>query len=404
MRTATPITTTGGKASRVLAVCCGAHFLHDGYTDLVYLLLPIWQSEFGLSLAAAGLLKTVFSGALAALQMPAGLAGARFGEKRVLVLGTLVGAAAYFLIGWSSGFAALALCLALGGAGASVQHPLSSALTSHAYDGRHLRTALGTYNFAGDVGKVALPTMAAAMIAAWHWRWTTTALALLGLLVALAIVLLLPAEPGAAASGAVAKARGNLPAEAARRGFRALCLIGVIDAATRTGFLTFLPFLLVARGASVSAIGVALSLVFAGAAAGKFVCGAVAQRCGVLRTVIVTECATAAGILLLLGLDPARAVLVLPAIGVALNGTSSVLYGTVAELAAPDRRARAFSLFYSVTLGAGALAPVIYGRVSDAVGVPAVLVAVALIVLLVVPLTMPLRRPLALLANDNATR
>src|SRR4029079_11214897 len=113
-------------------------------------------------------------------------------------------------------------------------------------------------------------------------------------------------------------------------GFAALSAIGIVDSATRTGFLTLLPFLLTARGASVPEIGLALSLVFAGGAAGKFVCGLIAVRVGILRSVIVTECATAALIIaLLLPLPKPLGLFLLPLIGVALNGTSSVLYGTV---------------------------------------------------------------------------
>jgi fucose permease len=52
---------------RALSVACGAHLLHDGYTDLVWVALPIWQAEFGLSYAAVGLLRTVYSGTLASL-------------------------------------------------------------------------------------------------------------------------------------------------------------------------------------------------------------------------------------------------------------------------------------------------------------------------------------------------
>jgi MFS transporter, FSR family, fosmidomycin resistance protein len=383
------------RASRILAVCCGAHFVHDGFTDLIYLLLPVWQGEFGLTLAAAGLLKTLFSGGMAGLQVPAGLLAERVGERRLLALGTLVTAAAYFFAGWSAGFAVLALCLLLGGAGTSVQHPLSSSLVSRAFEGRHLRTALGTYNFAGDVGKVVVPFTAAALIALWQWRSAVIVLAVGGALAALAILALLPREQSVAVA---AEAKPAKSVESSR-GFIALCVIGMIDATTRTGFLTFLPFLFVAKGASVALIGTALSLVFAGGAAGKFACGATARRVGVLRTVILTEAATAAGILLLLPLGLGYGFWLLPLIGVALNGTSSVLYGTVAELAAPERRARAFGVFYSVTLGAGALAPLVYGAFSDRLGVPTILAVIALIVLLVVPLTLPLRRPLALLAQ-----
>ncbi len=42
---------------RVLGLTCGAHALHDGYTDALYVLLPFWQAEFGLSFAAVGLLR-----------------------------------------------------------------------------------------------------------------------------------------------------------------------------------------------------------------------------------------------------------------------------------------------------------------------------------------------------------
>ena len=33
-----------------MSVASGAHALHDGYTDLIYVMLPVWQAEFGLTL------------------------------------------------------------------------------------------------------------------------------------------------------------------------------------------------------------------------------------------------------------------------------------------------------------------------------------------------------------------
>ena len=82
----------------------------------------------------------------------------------------------------------------------------------------------------------------------------------------------------------------------------------------------------------------------------------------------------------------------LPVLGVALNGTSSVLYGTVAKLVDSERRARGFGLFYSVRSGASTLAPWLYGVVSDAAGVPVALVVVGAAALATVPLA-PLLRP-----------
>ena len=69
-----------------------------------------------------------------------------------------------------------------------------------------------------------------------------------------------------------------------------------------------------------------------------------------------------------------------------LNGTSSVLYGTVPELVAPEKVERAFALFYSGVLGSSALAPVLYGRLGDAAGPAWATAAAALTALTVVPL------------------
>ena len=36
------------RSRRTLAACCGAHVLHDGYSDVLYVLFPVWQAAFGL--------------------------------------------------------------------------------------------------------------------------------------------------------------------------------------------------------------------------------------------------------------------------------------------------------------------------------------------------------------------
>jgi MFS family permease len=119
---------------------------------------------------------------------------------------------------------------------------------------------------------------------------------------------------------------------------------------------------------------------------GKLACGLLGARLGVLRTVILTELATAAGIMALAPLPLMAALTCLPIIGIALNGTSSVLYGTVPELVSPDRREHAFGLFYTGTIGGGAIAPVIYGLVGDAIGPDHAIVIVAAVCLATLPL------------------
>ena len=393
-----------------MAVACGAHALHDGFTDLLYVLLPLWQAEFGLGYAEIGILRALYVGSMAGFQLPAGFIAGRIGGPVVLALGTALAGIGYLAAGAGAGFAMLGAALVIGGLGASVQHPIAANLVARAFTGPRSRNALASYNFSGDLGKMAMPAATAGLVAVMPWRSATSLLGLLGLAAAVAIFLArqgLPDEAEPAAHQAAARqvvAPAPVSAAPAGHGFALLLAIGVIDSATRMGFLTFLPFLLRAKGADLPLVGVALTLVFAGGAAGKLVCGFLGARLGVMRAVFVTEGLTAAGILILLPLPLIAVLAVLPLIGMALNGTSSVLYGTVPELVAPERRGRAFGIFYTGTIGAGAIAPALYGLVSDVVGVPRMMALVAAIVLLTLPLAWALRPTLRRLSTAPAER
>ena len=379
---------------RSLGVTCGAHALHDGYTDLIYVMLPIWQSEFGLSYAAIGALRGLFAGAMAGLQIPAGMLSERLGSAFVLAGGTALAGIGYCLAGASTGFAMLLAALLIGGIGASTQHPIASALVARAFPGARSLKALGTYNFAGDIGKMTLPALAALLITVMPWRPALALLGALGIIAAVAVLLLTPrfAHPTADST----PLETDAPVTSRRHGgFLLLLSIGVIDSATRMAFLTFLPFILTAKGANLPLIGVALTLVFAGGAIGKLVCAFIGARLGAIGTVLLTETLTAILILTILPLPLEAAIVMLPVIGVALNGTSSVLYGSVPELVEPENRARAFGIFYTGTIGSGAVAPAIYGFAGDALGVPAAVMLVACIVLLTLPLAWMLRSVLA---------
>jgi MFS transporter, FSR family, fosmidomycin resistance protein len=376
-----------GDRRRVLCVACGTHALHDGFTDTLYVLLPLWQAEFGLGYAAVGALRSLYTAAMAGLQVPAATIARRIGNPLVLAAGTMLAAAGYLLAGASSGFIILAITLILGGVGSSTQHPIASSLVAQAYDTQGSRGALATYNFAGDLGKMALPSATAALLLLMPWRSAVLALGTIGIATALAIGLLLsPSDPAGREATPLLDHAIDDRAARPHGGFALLLAIGIIDGATRTGFLTFLPFLLKAKGADLPTVGMALTLVFAGGAAGKLICGFLGVRIGMLATVIATEGATALGIATSLLLPLGATLAVLPAIGIALNGTSSVLYGTVPELAPADKRQRAFGLFYTGTIGAGALSPAMYGLFGDLLGIPATMLLIAAVVLITLPL------------------
>jgi len=389
---------TRARARATLAASCVTHFLHDGFSDIVYVLLPVWAGEFRLTFAQVGLLRTAYSGGMASFQVPAGILAERWGERGLLAAGTAVTAFGFLILGLSGGFVSLLLFLLLAGLGSGVQHPLSSSIVSKAYENGPRRVALGTYNFSGDLGKVVVPALVALASAVVGWRRAAPAYGAVGLLAALGIFLVLRRLAAGARRDESARdadrGKGGWGIRD-RKGFQALSAVHVIDNTTRTAFLTFLPFLLIAKGSTVQAVGLALALVFAGGAVGKFVCGALAERLGVIRTVVLTELVTGGGILALLPLPLAPALALLPVLGIGLNGTSSVLYGTVADLVTPERRARAYGLFYTLGVGSGSVAPFFYGLGSDLWGVPTTLTIIGLLVFTTIPLSQLLKAPLA---------
>ncbi|MBR8276312.1 MFS transporter [Burkholderia cenocepacia] len=381
---------TAPPRRRVLWLSCIAHAMHDGYTDMIYALLPVWQSEFGLDFAALAILRGVYAGTMATLQLSAGRLAQRLGSRATLALGTLLAALGYALAGMSGGLLGLGVALAISGGGSSTQHPIASGAVSRFY-GRDARGPLSIYNFSGDLGKSALPAAISLLVTLMPWRHALWIVAGLGCVVAAVIALWFPAVPRGAAN---TTAKEHAPAQrggTGKSGFSALFSIGVLDTAVRMGLLTFLPFLLKAKGVSPQLLGTALALVFIGGAAGKFMCGWLGARLGMVRTVLLTEGGTAACIIAVMYLPLAPSMVLLPILGMMLNGTSSVLYGTVPELSAPERTERAFAIFYTGTIASGALSPVLYGFLGDRIGVHGATYATALTALAIFPLALALR-------------
>jgi MFS family permease len=384
------------KQRKVLAVCCGTHIQHDGMLDMLYPLLPLLAQSFGLSYAEVGLVRAANKMAMAGFQLPAGLLAERLGSRGLLAFGTIGAGAAYLLLGFSAGYLSLLMVLFLAGCGNAVQHPLCASMVSGAYGGDGRRGALGTYNFFGDVGKLTFAGLASLAVGAgYSWNMTIQAAGISGVVVGIALYYALrsldvggrpdsPAIPGATQAAQDWGIRD-------RTGFAALCGIAVVDASTRTGFLTFIAFLLIERGLAESWAALAVVMVFSGGMVGKLACGFLANRIGVIRTVIVTELGTGIGILMILWLPNMAAFYLLPFIGVALNGTSSVLYGTIGDLVDENRQQRAFGLFYTLGSVCGILAPLGYGLLGDVFDIPTTMAVIGCVIFLTIPLCLVLR-------------
>ena len=383
------------SSKRALTACCAAHTLHDGLSDLSYVLLPLLAQTFGLSLAQVGMIRAAHRTAMAAFQIPAGLIAERFGERKLLAAGTFVAGAAFVALAFIdvnhvSAFWMILIALFFAGLGSAVQHPLCSTIISNAFPDAGRRTALGTYNLFGDVGKFVFGgLLSLLLLSGLSWQGPVVFYGIAGITTAGAVLFWVA---GNSTTAAAATPTANTPAERGgwgirnRRGFTALCLIEIIDSSTRTGFLTLIAFLMIDKGLSNGWAALSVPLILVGGMAGKYACGLLAERFGIIRTIILTEVATGAGILCAVALPGAAAFLLLPLIGIALQGTSSVLYATIGDLVEQPRLPRTFGLFYTLGSLCGIAAPLGYGLTGDHIGVTNAVALMGIAILFTLPL------------------
>lgn len=388
------------KAKKVLATCSGAHVVHDGISDILYVMLPALAQHFGLSLVQVGLIRSAHRAAMALFQIPVAVWAERIGEKNLLVLGTALAGIAWIALGLAPGFIPLLLILFVAGLGSAVQHPLAAAIVSQAYPGQGRRVAIGQYNFAGDAGKLAFAGGASLWLGL-QLPWQAPSYFFGGVTLAAAVVILIllnsldvgnhPDGPKSIRKAVVRPERPKGWGIKHGVGFSALCAIKLLDSLTRSGFLTFAAFLLIAKGIPEGWAVQAPPIIFIGGMIGKLAFGYIAERFGVFATVIVSSLVTGTGIFLILLLPDWSAMLVLAFAGITLNGTSSVLYGSVGDYIDANKQGRAFGLFYTLGSGAGIAAPLALGLVGDWAGIEVAMAIVGALPFFVIPLCFVLR-------------
>lgn len=390
------------------------HAVNDALFAGVYPLLPMVALDLGLSYGEVGAIKSLLGASSAILQVPAGMLAEVVGEHLLLAGGTAWVGAGFAAMALATAFLPLVVIASLAGLGGNTQHPVANAAVARRFDDAARPGAIGTLNFAGDVGKIVAPLVGGAGAALAGWQGGLAALGLVGVAFSVAYAVVVPVRlprrrglgpdatrPSHRVGAPSSRPDGSPPREGGRRAapwhavawgiarpgpYAALTLIGSIDAAARGAALALLPFAFARAGMDAAEVGFAFSILFGAGAAGKFLCGPLAARHGLATTVIATEVVTAAGIILI-PVAPEGAILwaILP-FGFALNGTSSVLYALVAPLSLPAQRARAYGLYYTAVLLATAAAPLAYGAVADVTGLTIAFAMLGVATLAVVPL------------------
>ena len=388
--------TKAPQPRRTLLFGSAMHIWSDLYFALMVPLLPLMQEDMDLSLIEVGLLRSVFSGATAVLQIPIGLFAESAGEFWLLIWGNVWVSVGLVGMALSAGFVMLLVVSFFAGLGGGAQHPLASSMVSRAYDDRGRSTAVGTVNFAGDIGKMIAPLLAAVIAVQFGWRTTLWVVGLAGIVfMGFSAATCRRLDIGKPVQQREAADSDGDDEDTRVSAFVTLSWIGFLDSATRGSALVFLPFVMTAKDMGIAEISLMLFLLFAGGAAGKFVVGWLGDRYSFISLVWATKGLTAVTLALSLVAPPLALVPLMLALGAGLNGTSSILYATVADFVPARRRARLYGIYYTTNEGGTILAPPLYGLIGELLSLNVAMLVMAVATAAILPVSLTLRRHLA---------
>ena len=356
-----------------LVATCGAHFIQDGLVALQYVLLPILAQVFGLNYTQVGLLRAASNSAMTLLEIPAGVLAERFGESRLLIFGLLCAGLGYLGVALASEFYLIVVGFVVTGSGAAFQHSLASAMIANHFGDAERRRSLGLYNAFGDAGKLAFSGIFGVAIGAGiAWNLIVTGLCLVTLAFSASLIVMLKNRSGGGRAG---KAETQADSPNGKWGIkqpRKFVWLGFtvfIDTLAQAVFLTFIAFLVLQKGGSETLASMAVVLTLCGGMVGKFASGYLAARHGDRNAFRILQLLTVAGLLVLWPLPVVPALALLPLIGLAVQGSSTVTYGALSDFVHRDRQSRGYAMIYTLSSLSAVVGPLVFGGLADLYGV-----------------------------------
>ena len=254
-------------------------------------LMPVLMDQFGIGIAEASSLMSIFSITGLLLALPAGLVLQRFGPLVTGAVAMLSVIAGSVLAATTTDYGVLLLSRAVQGVGIGLIGVTAPAVVAAAFPPERRGTPMGIWAMWVPVGGLLMYLVAPTLAAAYGWAavwWLAAAVAAVGL-VAYVVVLRRAGMAGAGqGSGSSAEAVAELRAGLGGRDVWLLVLSFALFATAASAPNTFTTtFLAEERGLDLTTASLLAGLVLAGAAIGSVLGGAVSDRIGSRRRVIV---------------------------------------------------------------------------------------------------------------------
>ncbi|MFN3855440.1 MAG: MFS transporter [Phreatobacter sp.] len=287
MTSSTGLTAPMGSPERsrermLLGQVSAAHLVSHVHITTIPALMPLLPAFFGASFVEIGLALTVFNLVSLLVQTPMGFATDRFGARRILLLGLVLGGASFLSLAVSPGYGWLLVAMAAAGLANGVYHPADYALLARGIDGSRMGRAFSIHTFAGYFGNAIAPPL---LLGAAALAGVGQAFALAGLL-ALVVALLIVLAPVSPASAPAPRPRASDSAEEAVPRARlitptvvSLMVLFVLLALSTGGLVSYAVTAFVrSYGLDLASASAALTLFLFASAVGVLAGGALADR------------------------------------------------------------------------------------------------------------------------------